>query len=222
MVVPVAAPLLDAARALQFIRYHAEALNLDTDRICVTGGSAGGASSCWLAMHDDLAGPDSDDPVARMSTRVACATPHQAQTSLDPKQMRAWIPSITYGAHAFLANDQLPRDKAAAFELFLEKRQELLPYIRKFSPFEHASADDPPMLHVYGGQENVIPATDQGNATHHPKFGEMLHERLNDLGVESHFWADNADAENPRYNGWPGVHFFVTDKLLGRGNPPQP
>lgn len=98
---PVEACLTDAARALQFLRSKAEELNIDKKRIGATGGSAGGATTLWLALHDDLADPDSDDPVARESTRLLAAAPGQAQTSLDPKQMREWIPGITYGAHAF-------------------------------------------------------------------------------------------------------------------------
>ena len=67
---PVKAPLEDAARALQFIRSKAKEWNLDNERIGATGGSAGACSSLWLAFHDDLAKPDSDDPIARESTRL--------------------------------------------------------------------------------------------------------------------------------------------------------
>jgi hypothetical protein len=70
---PVAAPLYDAARALQHLRYHAQELGLDGDRIAVTGGSAGGATTCWLAMRDDLSDPDDPDPIARESTRGTSA-----------------------------------------------------------------------------------------------------------------------------------------------------
>jgi len=223
MTIPVAAPLLDAARAIQYIKFHAKELGIDPARICLTGGSAGGASSCWLAMHDDLAAPQSSDPIARVSTRVACAAPVQAQTSLDPRQMREWIPQITYGAHAFFTREQMKdikggkEDNGERFEFFLQHRDEILPYIKDFSAYEQASADDPPILHIYGGQRDVIPAIDASNATHHPKFGEHLHKRLKELGVESYYWADDVPCENPRYHGWPGVKNFVQDKLLGPG-----
>ena len=70
---PVKAPLEDAARALQFVRSKAKEWNLDKKRIGATGGSAGGCSSLWLAFHDDMADPKSDDPIARESTRLYCA-----------------------------------------------------------------------------------------------------------------------------------------------------
>jgi acetyl esterase/lipase len=211
---PVAAPLYDAARALQHLRFKAKELGLDSSRIAVTGGSAGGATTCWLAMRDDLADPNSPDPIARQSTRVTCAFPMQAQTSLDPEQMRDWIPQITYGAHAFFTSDQMKtRDKTKRFEFFLAHREEILPWIKEFSAYEWAGADDPPMLHCYGGQNDVIPALDGGNATHHPKFGEHLHKRLKELGVESYYWADNVKCEKRRYDGWSGVRRFVCDKM---------
>ena len=98
---PVKAPLEDAARALQFVRSKAIEWNLDKKRIGATGGSAGGCSSLWLAFHDDMADPNSKDPVARESTRLYCAAVNGAQTSLDPKELRQWMPNYNYGAHAF-------------------------------------------------------------------------------------------------------------------------
>ena len=218
MTVPVAAPLLDAARCLQYVRYHARELGLDKNRVAATGGSAGGCTTCWLALHDDLADPASDDPIARESTRLTCAFPCQAQTSLDPKQMREWIPTIQYGAHAFFSAKERPKDKGETFDFWLSRRDEILPLIKEFSPYEWASADDPPMLHVYGGQEDVIPPKDAGNATHHPKFGENLHKRLKKLGVESWYWADNVRCENPRYDRFSGQAPFVIDHLMPEKN----
>ena len=98
---PVKAPLEDAARALQFVRSKAKEWNLDKKRIGATGGSAGGCSSLWLAFHDDMADPNSNDPIARESTRLYCAAVNGAQTSLDPKELREWMPNYSYGAHAF-------------------------------------------------------------------------------------------------------------------------
>ncbi len=94
---PVKAPLHDAARALQFVRSKAKEWNLDKKRIGATGGSAGTCSSLWLAFHDDLADPNSDDPIARESTRLDCAAVNGAQVSLDPKELREWMPNYSYG-----------------------------------------------------------------------------------------------------------------------------
>ena len=70
-------------------------------RVGATGGSAGACTSLWLALHDDLADPKSSDPIARESTRLTCAAVNGAQTSLDPKELREWMPNAIYGGHAF-------------------------------------------------------------------------------------------------------------------------
>ncbi|MFP4069930.1 MAG: alpha/beta hydrolase [Opitutales bacterium] len=225
MTVPVAAPLLDSARAVQDIKYHAEELGIDPNKILLTGGSAGGATSAWLAMINDLADPDSNDPVARTSTRVFASAPHQAQTSLDPKQMQEWIPGITYGSHAFMTQDDFPAEvrkgpkdeqKEKMFQYWLENRDKYLEAIKDFSAYEHASADDPPMLLVYGGQEDVIPPKNTGNATHHPKFGEHLNKKLQELGVESLYWADNVSSGDKAYDGWQGTYFWMLHHSKGK------
>src|SRR5688572_9405519 len=71
-VLPAPGQYLDCGRALQFLRHNAEKYNLDPKLIASTGGSAGAGTSLWLAFHDDLADPQSDDPIARESTRLTC------------------------------------------------------------------------------------------------------------------------------------------------------
>ncbi len=70
---PVKAPLTDAARALQTIRSKAKEWNIDPTRVGSTGSSAGACTSLWLALHDNLAKPDSSNPIERESTRLTCA-----------------------------------------------------------------------------------------------------------------------------------------------------
>lgn len=71
------------ARAVQFLRYKAGELNIDKDRIAVYGQSAGAGSSLWLAFHDDLADPASQDPVLRESSRVRAAGAIDTQATYD-------------------------------------------------------------------------------------------------------------------------------------------
>ena len=162
---PVKAPLHDAARALQFVRSKAEEWNIDKERIGAAGGSAGACSSLWLAFHDDLAAPDSEDPVARESSRLMCAAVIGAQTTLDPKQMKEWTPNSRYGGHAF---------GVKAFAEFLKKREELLPWINEYSPYALVTKDDPPVYLIY----NAPPALgkDQKDPTHTSNFGVKLKE----------------------------------------------
>lgn len=164
---PVKAPLNDAARALQFVRSNALEWNVDPTRIGATGASAGGCSSLWLAYHDDMADPTSDDPVARESTRLFCAGVRVPQTSLDPQQMQEWLTRITYGGHAFNVSNHA----------FLEARDELLPWIKAYSPYAHVSSDDPPVAIYY--DQNL--KADLG--AHSPQFAFQLQKRCQQLGL---------------------------------------
>lgn len=172
---PVKAPLEDAARALQFVRSKATEWNLDKKRIGATGGSAGGCSSLWLAFHDDMAEPKSEDPIARESTRLYCAAVNGAQTSLDPKELRQWMPNYKYGAHAFGMKN---------LEEVLEKREQILKWIKEYSPIEHVSKDDPPIGLFYGGEKDIKVGDSPKDPTHSAILGLKLEERLKAAGVE--------------------------------------
>lgn len=179
---PVEWPLHDAARALQFIRSKAAEWKIDKRRIGATGGSAGACSSLWLALHNDLANPKSNDPIARESTRLWCAAVVGAQTSLDPQQLKEWTPNSRYGGHAFGfmdPNDLNTRDKR--FAEFLAAREQLLPLIKQYSPFELVSADDPPIYLIYSTPPEM--GKEQKDPTHTANYGVKFQEKLRQLGV---------------------------------------
>jgi acetyl esterase/lipase len=169
---PVKAPMMDAARALQTVRSKAAEWQIDKQRIAAAGLSAGGCTSLWLAFHDDMADPQSADPVARESTRLTAAMVSAAQTSLDPEQMKAWIPNSGYGGHAF---------GYGSFNAFLANREKILPWIAEYSPYALATPDDPPVYLRY----KLAPAVgeQQQDPTHSANFGVKLKERLDELGV---------------------------------------
>lgn len=182
---PVEWPMHDAARALQFVRSQAAAWHIDPQRIAVSGASAGACTSLWLAFHEDLADPQSADPVARQSTRPFCAAVQNAQTSLDPAQMKAWTPNSKYGGHAFgFMDPNNLKTRDTRFDEFLAARDRLIEAIREYSPLEHVSADDPPIYLWY--DESLGPPAlgqEQKNATHSANFGVKLAERLQQVKV---------------------------------------
>lgn len=169
---PVKAPLHDAARALQFVRSKAQEWNLNSQRIGAAGGSAGACTSLWLAFHDDLADPKSEDPVARQSSRLWCAAVTGAQTTLDPKQMKAWTPNSKYGGHAF---------GRRAFAEFLAEREQILPWIEEYSPYALVSQDDPPVYLTYSRPPAI--GKNQQDPTHTSNFGVKLQEHCEATGV---------------------------------------
>jgi len=173
---PVASCLNDAARALQFTRLHAKEWNLDEQRIAGCGGSAGGFSCLWLAFHPDMANPKSANPLERESTRLTCAITFVPQTTLDPKQMREWIPNNEYGNHAFL----LP-----SFDDFLSKRDALMNEIKAYSPYYLVSQDDPPVYLFYGSKPDM--GKPHNDPPHSANFGMGLIPQLKQHKVSYEF-----------------------------------
>ncbi|MBA4019400.1 MAG: lipase [Pirellula sp.] len=179
---PVKAPLEDAARALQFVRSKAKEWNIDKQRIAASGGSAGACSSLWLAFHDDMADPHSSDPIARESTRLLTAAVVGAQTSLDPQELLEWTPNSRYGGHAFGfmdPNDTKTRD--TRFAEFAKHREELLPWIKEYSPIGLVTADDPAVYLIYSGKPGLGEA--QRDPTHTANYGVKLQEKCRSVGV---------------------------------------
>lgn len=182
---PVKACLHDAARALQTIRSKAKEWNIDPTRVGATGGSAGACTSLWLALHDDLADPSSSDPIARQSSRLTCAAVDGAQTSLDPKELREWIPNAIYGGHAFGFAEK-GRKRTDEFNLLIANRDKVMPWIKEYSPIELVTKDDPPIYLDYPNQK-APPKLGQKEAdpTHSAMYGVKLAEKLDATGIEA-------------------------------------
>jgi acetyl esterase/lipase len=181
---PVKAPLTDCARALQTIRSKAKEWNIDPTRVGSTGSSAGACTSLWLAFHDDLAKPDSSDPIERESTRLTCAAVIRAQTSLDPKEVREWIPNARYGGHAFGFTGQKDQ-QVKGFALLLANREKVMPLIKEYSPIELVTKNDPPIYLDYPDQKQLPKAgQEEPDPTHSAMYGVKLAEKLEATGVE--------------------------------------
>lgn len=196
---PVKGCLDDCARALQFVRSKAAEWNIDKTRIGGCGGSAGGFNVLWLAFHPDLAKPSSPDPVARESTHLRCAMTFVPQTSLDPRQMKEWIPNNNYGHHAFL----LPN-----YEDFLAQREQVLPLIEDFSPYALVTAQAPPLYLFY----DTPPAMGQPakDPPHSANFGLGLVEKLRTLGVKFEFnYPGSTEIKHP------DIFAFIIEELKG-------
>lgn len=182
---PVKAPLTDCARALQTIRSKAKEWNIDPTRIGSTGSSAGACTSLWLAFHDDLARPDSSDPVERESTRLACAAVASAQTSLDPKEVTEWIPNAVYGGHAFGFATK-GRTRADEYKLLVENREKVMPLIKEYSPIALVTKDDPPIYLDFPNQKQAPKAgQEEPDPTHSAMYGVKLAEKLKATGIEA-------------------------------------
>jgi len=151
----------DCARAIQFVRSKSKEWNLDPERIGVCGGSAGAHLSLWLALHDDMAKPDSPDPVEKESSRVSCAISFAGPTDWS---LLKELP------HAHPAYRQLVGDKPGTPAE--EMNQEAMTDV---SPITFASKDDPPVLLVHGDADVIVPV----------RHSRDLDKKLDSLGATS-------------------------------------
>jgi hypothetical protein len=174
---PIQDVLRDCARAIQFIRSKNKEWNVDKPRIAAYGGSAGAGTSLWLAFHDDLADPNSTDPVLRESTRIVAAGANGCQFSYD---VLKWKELFGEASDRF----QKGEDYASFYGLkSLEELNQPLGQRWRSDCDMHgliSSGDAPVFLSspLPGGE-----VTDRGHLLHHPKHAEAIKKRCDEIGV---------------------------------------
>lgn len=127
----------DVRRSVRYIRHHADEFHIDPERLGVYGISAGGHLSLVLGTTADDGDPNAEDPVLRVSDRVAAVVAWVAPTDL---QIMVWD-----------APDHLPAyERFPALELELDEA-------KRFSPLVHVTPDDAPALLVVGDQDELVP-----------------------------------------------------------------
>ena len=176
--VALPAILRDTARAVQFVRAQAGSWNLDRSRVAAFGESGGASLSLWLAFHDDLANPQSADPVARESTRLACAGAKSPQCSFDPLRWEALFGADTVaklgGNYRSAAN--------LGFASDAELRGPAGAPVRAEGDFVgQITSDDPPVFLDASGRSIALTTINQ--LLHHPRHALLLHQHCRDAGV---------------------------------------
>jgi len=202
---PLPAPVHDAARAIQFIKSKAEEWNIQKDNIVLSGGSAGACTSMWILCHDDLADPESEDPVERESTRVQGAAVSGGQTSIDPRQIEPWLGPMVL-QHKMI-NMAVGEETIEGALKNYDKHAELY---REFSAYNHVSKDDPPLLMTYGNNMKV-PSENAGHGIHHPVYGVKMKEKCDEVGMECHLLISGVSTSGK----YPGKNDFIFGILLG-------
>jgi len=187
---PYPAPMLDGGRAIQFLRSKAAEWNIDPRRIAAYGGSAGAGISMWLAFHDDLAKPASEDPIEKQSSRLMCAGSIGGQASYDPLQIKEWLGGNAWKHPAFI-----PFYAVKSADEFSQ------PEVRRLahdaSVINHLTKDDAPVFFFYSEPDQPLSDTDKpGDGIHHPKFAHILREKMTALGIES-VYRHAADGQQP-------------------------
>jgi acetyl esterase/lipase len=169
---PISVVLLDARRAVQFVRLHAAEWNLDPRRIAVAGGSQAAIPALYVACEGEQANLQSSDPVERVSTKVVCAGSYRGPGSIDPKRLLEWDPGDTWGAPSL----------GCSFADSLKNRDQLLPLINQWSPDALLTKNAPPIYIQYDwGLTKPAEITEDNYRIHSPLlalgFQKLAQER---------------------------------------------
>ncbi len=186
-------PLRDAARCVQYLRYHAAtSFNADPTKLGLMGGSAGAGTALWLAFHDDLADPQASDPVARVSTVPTAVAVTETQATYDVLRWEQDVFSEYFppGQPGFIE---------AAVALGLEQRllsfyginqpaqlmsPAIVRYRQEVDMLGLMDADDIGFWVANIGQRDVPPTT-VGLLYHHGFHARALSQRAQEVGIEA-------------------------------------
>lgn len=124
--------LLDAARAVRYVRSNATRWEIDPDKIGIVGFSAGGHLASTLGTHFDFGKSNSPDPIERVSSR--------------PDLMMLIYPVITMGefTHAGSKRNLLGEDPSEDL-------------VKQYSNELHVKSDTPPAFLVHTMTDPGVP-----------------------------------------------------------------
>ncbi len=160
------APLRDAARAIFFLISESKWGYLDSARVAFGGLSAGGVSACWLVWGEG----------SRVVPKPRCLALVDTQTTADPRAIRALLPGPAWRIESFqrlfrLTPEQYDEPEWAA-------------WLETFHFPARVTPASPPVFQLY--KTPRLPLTAElsvSTAIHHPRFGQLLKERLDAEGV---------------------------------------
>jgi hypothetical protein len=172
---PLPAAYHDGRLALQFLRSKAETWHIDKTRIAAWGGSAGAQICMYLAFHDDMADPLSQNAVERESTRLTCVATNAGQTTMDLDWWLANVPGY----------DQPHRDFMSEFAAKSEAEYRM--QVLDVSALALISADDPPIFMSYRmAPDDPVPSENaRGWKIHHVIFGVKLKEKMDRFAIDA-------------------------------------
>ena len=189
--------LQDTARALQFMRYHFESLNLDPENVAAYGGSAGAGASLWLGTHDDMADADNEDPILRESTRIKAVGALATQSTYDLLRWETVLLPITQSLEGVLGGTDIPTVASAVGATN---------YLLTFLGVDKLEDINTPENEAYRANVDMLGLMDSGDApiyVHNYKTGFddllnlFLHHGLHALAVKER--ADEVGLESVAY-----------------------
>jgi len=192
--------LEDSTRCLQFIRYHAEQLNIDPANIILMGGSAGAGTALWIGFNDDMADANAEDPVLRQSTRVTALIAIATQATYD---IGKWTTVVfeEYRLNLLELADALGLAQAlldfyGITEVDDFESPEILEYRARVDMLDQMDAEDP-AFYVDNFLEPAAPPLTVDLAFHHANHALVLTDLADELGIENVAYMKALGIEDP-------------------------
>lgn len=199
---PVQSILLDCAHAIQFLRSKATDWNIDKKHIAAVGGSAGAGTSLWLATHDDIANPNSINPVLKESSRVCCAALYSTQATYD---VTRWESFLGPAQASFWTETEVPLFYGLKTMADL-KTPDAASILHECDMLSWISKDDAPIF--MDSSQDVPKPTNRGEWLHTTQHARTVKKYLQEAGVECILVQDEKEAK-------PKVGDFLRKHLLG-------
>ncbi|MDT0557215.1 alpha/beta hydrolase [Ichthyenterobacterium sp. W332] len=178
--------LHDSKRALQYIRYIHNELNINKEKICLFGSSAGASTALWLATNDDLKHINSSDAVFQESTRVKGIALNATQSSLDIETRWLGDVFIEFGNTLDDIIQEFGTGTVYSFYGVSNHAEyettEIETYRQEVDMLSLLSADDPEMWVKNTGGHNNEPMT-TSSFNHHPFHAREIKEFADAAGV---------------------------------------
>ena len=178
----------DVRRGVRFVRLNAEKFGIDSERLGVFGGSAGGHLTLMLATTSDEGDEDAQDETLRVSDRVAAVVAY-----FPPTDLRSLVPEPPTQNELFPA---LNFDPARAGD---------------YSPLVHVTPDDPPTLLIHGDQDTLVPLSHSENILAAYKEKNVPAELIVIEGAGHGFRGDDAKRASDALVAWFEKH-LATDQ----------
>ncbi|MFA6448672.1 MAG: alpha/beta hydrolase [bacterium] len=193
------------ARVVQFFRYNSAEYNIDKARIATYGESAGAASSLWLAVHDDIVDPGSEDPIRRESTRITAAGAVRTQATYDftkwAQLLAPEVPAKTMKAWQMI----MMRTVLDMYHLKNEKQlysKDSEPVRNDLDMISMIDKNDSPVF-----METLEGKYKDGDLLHHAKHAKAVKEKCDSAGLECVLVVDATPADQ---------RISVVDYLIGK------
>ncbi len=181
-------PMVDVRRALQYIRHRASDLNIDKNKIILAGNSAGAGTSLWIALNNDFADTQNNDPVLRESSRVKGVVARETQSSYNIEDR--WVNdvfvdySLTWSE--ILANETGNISKIYGVSSVAQYESPAIDaYRAEVDMLALMSSDDPGIWINNTLRDVVHPYSAPEISSHHAFHARALKARADAVGVEN-------------------------------------